>query len=270
MDKAVFFHKEIEKIDMGKSVIRQVKMKRWVAVLMLGSVLLASCSKEDTPVDDSDMGHAPSGVRLIDLGLPSGTKWANMDIGAAGENQPGLFFAFGEVEGSGFDVNDGVYYFWNAYKWGSGTETSDGITKYQMDDQQEGCWYDADGHFIGDGKQTLDPEDDAAVVLWGGKWRIPTEAEMRELVEGCTYEMITIDGMRGCLFTSKTNGATIFFPASGDRSQDEVKGYNQIGFYWTSTVDRERTKNAMILFFTDIPMVNAAFRFGGRPIRPVQ
>ena len=136
MDKAVFFHKEIEKIDMGKGVIRQVKMKRWVAVLMLGSVLLASCSKEDTPVDDSDMGHAPSGVRLIDLGLPSGTKWANMDIGAAGENQPGLFFAFGEVEGSGFDVNDGHYYFWNAYKWGSGTETSDGITKYQMDDHE--------------------------------------------------------------------------------------------------------------------------------------
>ena len=93
---------------------------------------------------------------------------------------------------------------------------------------------------------------------------------MRELVNGCTYEMITIDGMRGCLFTSKTNGATIFFPVSGDRSQDEVKAFNQMGFYWTSTVDREETKNAMILFLTDIPMVNSALRFGGRPIRPVQ
>ena len=62
-----------------------IKMKWWAAALMFGSVLLASCSNGDTPVspdDANDMGNAPSGVRLIDLGLPSGTKWANMDIGA--------------------------------------------------------------------------------------------------------------------------------------------------------------------------------------------
>lgn len=254
--------------------MRQIIMKRLASVLMFGSVLLASCSgNEDTPVSPAhvnDMGNAPSGVRLIDLGLPSGTKWANMDLGAAGENQPGLFFAFGEVEGYGFDTNDGHFFFWNTYKWGSGTDTSAGIAKYQIDDHQEGCWYDADGNFIGDGKNVLAPEDDAAVVLWGGKWRMPTEAEMRELVNGCTYEMMTIDGQRGCLFTSKTNGATIFFPASGDRSQDEVKGLNQLGFYWTNTVNSENTKGAMILFISDTPMVNSGLRFGGRSIRPVQ
>lgn len=119
-------------------------MKWWAAALMFGSVLLASCSNGDTPVppdDANDMGNAPSGVRLIDLGLPSGTKWANMDIGAAGENQPGLFFAFGEVEGYDFDTDDGHYFFWNTYKWGSGAAISAGITKYQMDDHEEGCWY---------------------------------------------------------------------------------------------------------------------------------
>jgi hypothetical protein len=214
----------------------------------------------------------PDEVRLIDLGLPSGTKWANMDIGAEGEGKPGLFFTYGELKGYDYVTFAGRNFFWDSYKWNDGSDSSTGIFKYQAaDDNKEGCWYDANGIFIGDGKSELDPEDDAAIMLWGGKWRMPTAAEVKELIDGCTSEVTTIAGQVGRLFTSKTNGETIFFPFSGDLAKDEVKARNERGYYWSTTVNETDTSQGMVLFISpNAVSCYPASRFGGRPIRPVQ
>lgn len=196
-----------------------------------------------------------SDVRLIDLGLPSGTKWASRDIGAEGEGKPGLFFAFGELEGYDYVTHTQRNFFWNTYRWNDGGETGDGINKY----------------YAGDGKTELDPEDDAAVMLWGGNWRMPTAAEVQELIDGCTSELTTIDGETVRLFTSKTNGETVLFPVSGDIAKDEVKARNERGYYWSKTLNEEDVSQGMVLFLG--PNAVACFpaaRFGGRPIRPVQ
>ena len=196
-----------------------------------------------------------SDVRLIDLGLPSGTKWASRDIGAEGEGKSGQFFAFGELEGYDYVTYTQRYFFWDTYKWNDGGQTSAGINKY----------------YAGDGKTELDPEDDAAVKLWGGNWRMPTAVEVQELIDGCTSELTTIDGQTVRLFTSKTNGETILFPVSGDLAKDEVKGRNERGYYWSKTVNEEDTSQAMVLFLGPNAVgCYPAIRFGGRPIRPVQ
>ncbi len=245
-----------------------------LAVCSFCCAVLASCSVSDSPVvpsepETGDMGKAPKGVRLIDLGLPSGTKWSNMDIGASGEYQTGLFFAFGETVG--YEIHTEHNFYWDTYKWGNGTMTSEGITKYQKDDQEKGCWYDADGKFIGDGKVMLDPEDDAAIVLWGGKWRMPSDMELCELVNNCSSVVDSVNGQRGRLFTSKINGNTIFFAFSGDIAKDEVKGRNTKGYYWSSELSVEKTSQAQTLFIGEENVgVFPGFRFGARPIRPVQ
>ena len=65
-----------------------------------------------------------------------------------------------------------------------------------------------------DGKTVLDPEDDAAAVNLGGKWRMPTETEVTELVNMCTWEWTSVNGVNGCKVTGP-NGNSIFLPASG-------------------------------------------------------
>ena len=97
----------------------------------------------------------------VDLGLPSGLKWATCNVGATAPEEYGNYYAWGEnTPKDNYD--------WDTYKL-----TTDGgttFTKYNGTD----------------GKTTLDPEDDAAAVNWGGKWRMPTDDEWTELRENCT------------------------------------------------------------------------------------
>ena len=242
-----------------------------ILVIIASVSFLGACSVNDNPSGEVVPTPVPL-VKPIDLGFPSGTKWANMDIGAEGEGKPGLFFMYGELKGYDYVTYAGRYFFWDSYKWNDGSDSSTGIFKYQVaDDRKEGCWYDANGKFIGDGKGMLEPEDDAAIVLWGDNWRMPTAAEVQELIDGCTSETTTIAGQAGCLFTSKTNGETIFFPFSGDLAMDEVKVRNERGYYWSATLSETDTSKGMILYVAPNSVAcNPAYRFGGRPIRPVQ
>ena len=82
-----------------------------------------------------------------------------------------------------------------------------------------------------DNKINLDPEDDVAHVKWGGDWRMPTVDEMRELLEKCTWEWASVNGVKGYNVTGP-NGNTIFLPASGYREENEVYGHGSYGAYW--------------------------------------
>ena len=85
----------------------------------------------------------------------------------------------------------------------------------------------------------LTPSENVATVVWGSEWRMPTAYEFNELVEGCTWSFkanYNNSGISGYLGTSMVNGNTIFFPAAGFSSEDQVYGVGELGFYWASTL----------------------------------
>ncbi len=146
--------------------------------------------------------------QYVDLGLPSGTLWATRNIGASCSEEYGDRFAWGETEPKD-------YYSWSNYKWCNGSENT--LTKYCTDSQ---CGYV-------DGKTELDPEDDAAYVNWGTKWRMPTHEQQMELVDECSWTWTTRNGVDGRLVTGP-NGNTLFLPF--ERSS---------GYYWSRTLNSD-------------------------------
>ena len=116
--------------------------------------------------DDRSVGLSVRAVRVqkeqeheyVDLGLPSGTQWATMNIGANAPEEYGDYFAWGETEPKD-------YYDWGTYKWCMGNYNT--MTKY--------CTISGYGYNgFNDGKTELDPEDDAATAAWGAGWRMPS------------------------------------------------------------------------------------------------
>ncbi len=222
---------------------------------------------------------APDGVVAVDLDLPSGTLWANMNVGATSVSDNGLYFAWGETVGYTGDTSDGRLFDLANYKWmKEGQSDWKSINKYQTaDGTTDACWYQynwntLDYDFIGDGLTELLSVDDVAHAYWGGDWHMPTRDEIEELVENTTYEWITTGGVSGAKFTSKTNGNAIFLPAAGFRQNDELNDAGSCGYYWSSMLYESYPNNARRLYFSS---GGGAFwgsfgrRYYGFPVRPV-
>ena len=118
------------------------------------------CSKDDEPT-------IIDGHEYIDLGLPSGKKWASRNIGAEVETDFGDYFAWGET--TGYDINGtgrtGGSFTWQNYVLGDGNNPPSSFEKYNSTDN----------------KTVLDSADDAAKINWGGDWRMPTAEDFIEL-----------------------------------------------------------------------------------------
>ena len=201
--------------------------------------------------EDPVMGSAPAGVEAVDLGLPSGTRWASMNIGAQKPEDAGLYFAWGETTGYTDNPLDGRLFNWNYYKWMTSGEGSwEWVSKYQVaDGETDGCWYDADGNFVGDGLSTLDLSDDAARANWGGQWVMPTYEDIRDLVKYVPSEWTTLNGVSGRKFTSEVTGNSIFLPVTGYRSGVALSQTSS-GYYWSATVHESDTNYANVLGFS--------------------
>ena len=192
-----------------------------------------------------------------DLGLPSGLKWATMNVGASKPEEYGDYFAWGETEpyyssqdpltwkdgkSSGYD--------WPSYKWCNGSSTS--LTKYNTNSS----------YGTVDNKTVLDPEDDAAHVNWGGSWRMPTDAEWTELRTECTWTWTTEDGVSGRKVTGP-NGNSIFLPAAGNRSGTYLSNAGSLGYFWSSSLAYD------VSFYSSSVLRNSSFRYAGFSVRPV-
>ena len=181
----------------------------------------------------SDKGTI-SGHDYVDLGLPSGLKWATCNVGANTPEEYGDYFAWGETNP----------------KWEYTKENSE-------------TWNISIGNISG--KELYD----VAKVKLGKGWRIPTEYEAQELVDRCTWIPTVQNGVSGTKVVGP-NGKSIFLPAAGyyyGNSHDSV-AYN--GRYWTSTPYNNRPNCAYYLYFSNgRHYVNWYRRFQGHPIRPV-
>ena len=103
-----------------------------------------------------------------------------------------------------------------------------------------------------DNKTTLDPEDDAAIQIMGGDWRMPTATEFQELYDNTTNEWVEDyngSGVNGMKFTSKTNGKSIFFPASGGAYGTGVYNRGSYGYFWSSSLHPTDSYYGLELFF---------------------
>ena len=202
----------------------------------------------------------PAGVEAVDLGLPSGTKWANMNIGAEKPEDDGLYFAWGETMGYGSDTSDSRSFDWASYKWCNGLESS--MTKYCNDSS----------YGTVDNKTVLDLDDDAAYVNWGSSWRMPTFTETKELLENTTNEWTTINGVNGRKFTSKTNGNSIFLPAAGLRIDSYLGNQDTDGIFWSSSLNETGPYLARTLSFDSeyVSSTTSSNRYFGFHVRPVQ
>ena len=165
----------------------------------------------------------------VDLGLPSGTLWADRNVGADAPEAYGDYFAWGETEPKD-------HYDWSTYKWYNNSETT--LTKY--------CTDSYDGTV--DNKTVLDLEDDAAYVNMGAAWRMPTLAEQEELKNNCTWTWTTQNGVEGCKVTGP-NGNSIFLPPAGYRSNSGLNNAGSGGYFWSSSLNKSAPRSAYALGF---------------------
>lgn len=230
-------------------------------------------------IDKYDIPYiGPAGVEAVDLGLS--VKWANMNVGATNEKEYGTFFGWGETVGftvQGVTTNaasnnsKSTAHDWTNYWWGnSATE----LTKYNINSDLG----------LVDNKTTLELVNDAARLNWGGSWRMPTEAEINELI--ATYntedntnwkwewESDNETSRYGYLVTYKgvTPNTHIFIPAAGHRFGSELQYQKNCGQYWTSSLFLEDPTHALYLYIapSSALMHHGNLRYMGCTIRPVQ
>ena len=164
------------------------------------------------------------GHEYVDLGLPSGTLWATMNLDAANVYDIGLYYRWGEV--IGFTTGNT-----SKYKWGDRNNS----TKYNNTDELA----------------ELELEDDAVHVNWGGGWVMPTKSQLAELVStsNTTRSRVTNylgSGVNGYIYKSKINNKEIFFPDCGEYVG--ATKYNETKVYtWTKT----RDTNVLAWTFSD-------------------
>ena len=182
----------------------------------------------------------------VDLGLS--VAWATYNVGATVPEEYGDYFNWGEVEPR--------------------PENNNCVTFYKYSDKlmEEG---------IVDANANLTTNYDAAATLWGGDWRMPTADEIGELIEECTWELSTLNGVAGIKVTSKINSNSIFLPTAGRYSNpnygSRLESVGQYGNYWSSTA--LGNYQATILYYQQSDAVHYthyADRRCGLPIRPVK
>ena len=205
-------------------------------------------------------GETPSTMEYVDLGLPSGLKWAKCNLGAPKPSEPGDHYAWGETDPK-------AEYTWATYKWmQAGQSEAKYITKYTIaDGETGGIWYDSSGAFIGDNKTALVAADDAATAKLGSPWRMPTIDEFQELIDKCTWTWTTQDGVNGYQVDGP-NGNAIFLPAGY-----LVIGSYRAGYYWSSSLSTTESDCAYSLDLnSDRYFIARTYRYFGCTVRPVR
>ena len=230
-------------------------MRRIIFAICAGllSAMLSSC------VEDQIVPEVPD---CVDLGLS--VKWARTNLGAESEENLGDYFAWGETAPK-------EYYNVYQYKWAEivnsmGTNYTHYI-KYCATHDYSGWVYD--------GLVTLEKKDDAATMILGDGWRIPSTLEIQELIDKCEWTFTQRNGEYGYVITSKVPGYTdksIFLPVTGCMGGNQRLQYPEKSYYWSNEVVVLVPPVARALTFNSSPSSVACKdlpRINGAQIRPV-
>lgn len=178
---------------------------------------------------------------MIDLGLPSGTKWACCNVGASKPEDYGNYYAWGETQAK-------EVYNWETYSHCEGT--------------RETC------HNIGSDIAGME-EYDAATANWKAPWRMPTAEQYKELVNNCTSEWTTQNNAQGRKFTG-SNGGSIFLPAAGNHWGSDFDSAKSRGWCWSSTPWDEDTAYCLNFLSGYASWNSGSLRGCGLSVRPVR
>ena len=194
--------------------------------------------------DDEPTTGTINGHEWVDLGLPSGLKWATCNVGADSPEDYGNYYAWGETTTKS-------------------TYTEDNSLTYGLNESQ----LQSQGYI--DGSGNLTPSHDAATANWGGSWRMPTKTEMQELIDNCTRTWTTQNGVKGTKMTGP-NGNSIFLPAVGYRYGTSFHNDGYSGDYWSSAPDGDDDAYHLN-FYSGIESVNVddIVRSAGFTVRPI-
>jgi hypothetical protein len=188
----------------------------------------------------SQTAAAPTG--FVDLALPSGLLWCEHNIGASTPYEHGLYISWGNVighaEGSGYDFSDAVY-----------AETPGAALT---------------------GNIPVNGTYDLARHNMGSPCRLPTVGEFQELNSNCDSEWTDEDGVAGSRFTSRNNGNSIFFPASGYYSGTSLNSRGSNGNYWSSSYISETHAVSLLFFSGSVDPAYYNYRRVGFSARAVQ
>ena len=197
-------------------------------LLPLAEELTAELVKETKNLVES---NTTSGVQLIDLGLPSGTLWADRNIGADAPEKAGDYFRFGETTPFTEDSPEYVY------------------------DEIDECIAGTDR--------------DAATVNLGSNYRMPAFEQIKELLDECKWKWTKQNGVKGMKVTGP-NGNSIFFPASGCRnfSSGALGNVGSYGYYWSAS-PYSSNNGRFLNFYSSFWYWNNCYRATGFPVRAV-
>ena len=192
------------------------------------------------------LSRPQEGLEAVDLGLPSGTLWANMNIGATAPEDHGRYFSWGDTKNK--------------------------------------TYFSSPGYFVKIGDDIAGTEYDTATFWWGSDWQMPSSEQCRELIRNTTSTWVTQNGVQGRLFTSNQEGNTnsIFLPVSGYYYNGVGEQYTQPGdgYYWTSTFytgsenfstwERNGWAYNMHIYSSYADWSNSKNRYYGLVIRPIK
>ncbi len=214
-------------------------------LLCATSLLFVGCKDKNNPNNtpaNVDC-NLPANVQMVDLGLS--VKWADMNVGAHQPSEYGAYFAWGETEQK------------SEYSWGTYFDSN--FSKYRFIDETT--------------EVVLAADDDAAAKNWGGKWRMPTEAEQNELRDSCNWvwtDNYNKSKVAGYVVTSKKTNNSIFLPAAGYYVGKTDHDVNSYGCYWSSSLKLGSEEASSMYFY--LRSNNAQWQYTrnyGQSVRPV-
>lgn len=223
-----------------------------------GEVVEYQVSKVDSVVLKEASVVIPEEFACVDLGLPSGRIWTNMNIGADSQEKYGYFVAWGEtVEKRPHYGNDNYYYFTN------GNATN--INKYNT----------SPDYGMVDNIVELENNDDVATTLLGDEFIIPSAEDIQELIENCDIIWTSLKGVKGATVKGP-NGNELFFPAAGCYSYINP---NTVSYYhegnecslWSRSLNNEMPSQAYCMELNKYwNRLYYAPRYEGLPVRAVK
>ena len=191
----------------------------------------------------SQTAAAPTG--FVDLALPSGLLWCEHNVGATTPYEDCLYFSWGNVTGHTGD---------DGYDFGS---------------SNDGPYAQTPGAAL-TGNIPTNGTYDAARHNMGAPCRMPTVGEFQELNNNCDSEWTDEDGVSGRRFTSRINGNSIFFPASGFRYGTGLDGRGTRGYYWSVSLNSQAYGYYLYFHSEGVCPADGSTRFGGFSVRAVQ
>ena len=208
---------------------------------------------ENVSVPDQEVNEDSAQMaQLVDLGLPSGLKWAtgnlvrgtNSNYTIGKETDYGLYFSWGNV--AGHTNNDSYIFGSSTYKNSPAGRISANIAN-------------------------TDAQYDVARFGLGTPWHLPTKDDFRELYDNTDKKWTTIDGINGWKFMKKTNPSVyVFFPAAGNRTNNSIVDVDALGHYWSSSYISDTSAYHMRFNSSSVNPASGIQRHYGCSVRAVQ